>query len=226
MVPRAQLADAERRATALQAEVEQLRSAQPAAQARRYDTPGEPRSIGGGTSAMIAELREANKQLNGQVEELRRAGGPALAQDVKRLRQENEQLHAQVGALQRANGSAGSAANQQLADAVSERNRLATRVDELLREMERGKAHYEAGLKRVMAANAKLLREKEGMERELRQVSQLYQETFRQLQTQGGGNPSGGDVLPRLQEDLAAAREQVKALEADNASLKSRIRKL
>jgi hypothetical protein len=77
-----------------------------------------------------------------------------------------------------------------------------------------------------MAANAKLLREKEGMERELRQVSQLYQETFRQLQTQGGGSPSGGDVLPRLQEDLAAAREQVKALEADNTSLKSRIRKL
>ena len=29
------------------------------------------------------------------------------------------------------------------------------------------------------------------------------------FEKQGGGSPSGGDVLPRLQEDLAAAREQV-----------------
>ena len=44
----------------------------------------------------------------------------------------------------------------------------------LLKEMERGKAHYEAGLERVMAANAKLLREKEaGVERKGRGSSQV-----------------------------------------------------
>merc|ERR1719330_1805567 len=61
---------------------------------------------------------------------------------------------------------------------VEERNRLAVRVDGLDRERERQKQHRESALERFMNANARLLEERDRLEKEKSRVSELYQRTM------------------------------------------------
>merc|ERR1712187_842871 len=61
---------------------------------------------------------------------------------------------------------------------VDERNRLTMRVQALDRDREKQKQQRETALERVMNANARLLEERDRLEKEKARVSQLYQQTM------------------------------------------------
>merc|ERR1712151_1118330 len=79
---------------------------------------------------------------------------------------------------------------------TEERNRLATRLEALLRDAEKEKAYHEQSLERVMQANGRLLEEKDRATNDVQRLSQLYADSVRQLQGSGfGGYPGRSDSL-------------------------------
>merc|ERR1712228_175171 len=85
---------------------------------------------------------------------------------------------------------------------VDERNRLAVRVEHLDRDREKQKQQRESALERVMNANARLLEERDRLEKEKARVSDLYQSAMGAMGAVAppkagkgnGGYPGGGDV--------------------------------
>jgi len=125
--------------------------------------------------------------------------------------------------------------------ATEERNRLSTRLEGLLREVEKEKAYNEQSLERVMTANARLLEEKDRAAREVQRLSQLYAESVQQLQGQSLTGTYRPDALQLTTASLPSARpeemtdtqarlsqvdEALKRKDMENESLKNRIRKL
>eukprot|EP00927_Polykrikos_kofoidii_P079259 TRINITY_DN76044_c0_g1_i1.p1 TRINITY_DN76044_c0_g1~~TRINITY_DN76044_c0_g1_i1.p1 ORF type:complete len:631 (-),score=142.80 TRINITY_DN76044_c0_g1_i1:39-1931(-) len=117
---------------------------------------------------------------------------------------------------------------------VDERNRLGVRVEALDRDREKQKAHRESALERVMNANARLLEERDRLEKEKARVSELYQSTMGAMGavTEAGGGVGGGaDAitpadLEAMKAELAQKAELLGKREQESESLRSRLRKL
>lgn len=118
-----------------------------------------------------------------------------------------------------------------------ERSRLAARVEQLTQDAEKSKTTQDQGMERVLTSNARLLEEKDRLVREVERVSRLYAEAVAgsslssqgQGQGQGGGYGSEGELqkqVRNLQLEALAKDERIRGLEAENATLKNRIRKL
>lgn len=124
--------------------------------------------------------------------------------------------------------------------AVDERNRVSVQVESMSRNLERGKTQHDASLDRVMEANARLMEEKDRIEKEGKRTAQLYADSVRQLQHQqqglmtsayGVGGPGQATAqvqedIRNLQHEIAQRQEAMAQKEAENDSLKTRIRKL
>jgi len=92
---------------------------------------------------------------------------------------------------------------------VDDRNRLAVRVEAMDREREKQKAQRESGLERVMNANARLLEERDRLEKEKGRVSTLYQSTMGAMgavQEGGGATASNDGISPA---DLEAMKAEL-----------------
>mmetsp|Transcript_28610 Transcript_28610/g.82204 ORF Transcript_28610/g.82204 Transcript_28610/m.82204 type:complete len:653 (-) Transcript_28610:54-2012(-) len=123
---------------------------------------------------------------------------------------------------------------------LEERNRLAVKVDALDRDREKQKHQREATVERVMNANARLLEERDRLEKEKTRVSELYQRTMDALGavTQGGSADGGGGSgggggaeedrakLASMRSELAQKRELLGKREQEGESLRSRLRRL
>merc|ERR1712050_710169 len=93
---------------------------------------------------------------------------------------------------------------------VDDRNRLTVRVEALERDREKQKAHRESALERVMNANARLLEERDRLEKEKARVSDLYQRTMGAM---GAQKPAAGESVCPPGSDLAT----LEALKAELA---------
>mmetsp|Transcript_59811 Transcript_59811/g.165407 ORF Transcript_59811/g.165407 Transcript_59811/m.165407 type:complete len:645 (-) Transcript_59811:92-2026(-) len=122
---------------------------------------------------------------------------------------------------------------------VDERNRLAVRVEAMDRDREKQKQQRESALERVMNANARLLEERDRLEKEKARVSELYQSTMgamgavaeqgaRPAGTMGQTANTGGDaaVLEVLQAELLQKQALLAKREQEGESLRARLRKL
>merc|ERR1719329_357611 len=137
-----------------------------------------------------------------------------------------------------------------IATVNEERSRMAMRQESVCRDLEKGKAYHQQSIERIMAANARLMEEKDRAEREVRRVSQLYAESVQQMQRRGseaddltetssslpastGQGGAGGESSATSAAEVAQLRaqvlqidEQLKKKDQENESLKNRIRKL
>jgi len=206
-----------------------------------------------GHAQELKRLRQDVEMLHDQKVSLRRT-----LQDADRTRQELQEnflyVKGQLDKVQmkQAQSSQGSGADdkeiarcrQNLEAVTEERNRLSVRMEALCRELEKDKAYHEASLERVMAANGRLMEEKDRSDKEVKRLSRLYAEAVQQVQQQSqtlqsgvfrndsvGGSPS--DEFAAEQEEISKLRAQVtqvdesiKKKEQENESLKNRIRKL
>merc|ERR1719401_961217 len=82
---------------------------------------------------------------------------------------------------------------------VDDRNRFAVRVEALDRDREKQKQQRESALERVMNANARLLEERDRLEKEKARVSDLYQKAMGAVGAmpdagKAAASPSGGDA--------------------------------
>merc|ERR1712187_1085051 len=118
---------------------------------------------------------------------------------------------------------------------VDERNRVSVRVEAFDRDREKSEQQREADLERVMNANARLLEERDRLEKEKARVSQLYQHTMGAMGAvvkapgSSEGYPSGSASaadLERLKQELAQKKELLAKREQEGESLRSRLRKL
>lgn len=120
---------------------------------------------------------------------------------------------------------------------VDERNRLAARVDALDRDREKQKQQRESALERVMNANARLLEERDKLEKEKTRVSALYQSTMGAMGAvpQAGSAAAGGAggedrcdqaALDSMKAELAQKAELLRKREQEGESLRARLRKL
>mmetsp|Transcript_28065 Transcript_28065/g.89202 ORF Transcript_28065/g.89202 Transcript_28065/m.89202 type:complete len:640 (+) Transcript_28065:114-2033(+) len=117
---------------------------------------------------------------------------------------------------------------------VDERNRLAVRVEAMDRDREKQKQQRESGLERVMNANARLLEERDRLEKEKARLSELYQSTMGAMgavaeRGPGAGEASaGGDLaqLEALKAELARKQDLLSKREQEGESLRARLRKL
>jgi len=117
---------------------------------------------------------------------------------------------------------------------VDERNRLAIRVETMDRDREKQKQQRESALERVMNANARLLEERDRLEKEKARVSELYQSTMGAMGAGAGaggagGNAAGGDAsasLEALKAELTQKQELLRKREQEGESLRARLRKL
>eukprot|EP00928_Gymnodinium_smaydae_P033021 TRINITY_DN23764_c1_g5_i2.p1 TRINITY_DN23764_c1_g5~~TRINITY_DN23764_c1_g5_i2.p1 ORF type:complete len:350 (-),score=105.30 TRINITY_DN23764_c1_g5_i2:105-1154(-) len=138
--------------------------------------------------------------------------------------------------------------HKQALDAVTEeRNRLSVRLEAVLRECEKDKAYHEQTLDRLMTANSRLMEEKDRAAKEVAQISQLYAESVKQLQSPSVGgvhdplaqtgifraeslvgdtNDADPEEVSGIQAQIAELDEQLARKEKENESLKARIRKL
>merc|ERR1719276_562313 len=93
---------------------------------------------------------------------------------------------------------------------VDERNRLGVRVEALDRDREKQKAHRESALERVMNANARLLEERDRLEKEKARVSELYQHTMGAMgaTSEGGVGAAGGGTTVGGYEEMKAELTQ------------------
>ncbi|CAD7945662.1 unnamed protein product [Amoebophrya sp. A120] len=113
-----------------------------------------------------------------------------------------------------------------------ERNRLAQRVEQLTQDAEKAKTSQDQGMERVMTSNARLLEEKDRLQREVERVSRLYADAVNHAAatSAGMGGYGSSDELQQqvrtLQVDSLKKDEKIRVLESENASLKTRIRKL
>jgi len=126
---------------------------------------------------------------------------------------------------------------------VEERNRLAARLEALDRDREQQKHQRESALERVMCANARLLEERDRLEKEKKRVSELYQRTMGAMGAgpQAAAPPpaavtdpprsaTGGcgsaEEFEALRSQLAEQQEMLARREAEGESLRGRLRKL
>lgn len=119
---------------------------------------------------------------------------------------------------------------------VDERNRYAVRLEALDRDREKQKAQRESALERVMNANARLLEERDKLEKEKARMSEMYQQSMGAMgvMQSGPGDASKGppgssgdaSTLEALNKDMARKTEQLSKLEQEGESLRSRLRKL
>jgi len=112
---------------------------------------------------------------------------------------------------------------------IDDRNRIASRVDALDREREGHKAQREQALERVMNANARLLEERDRLEKEKARVSDLYQSAMGAMGAapKAAGAPAGPAAsLEALRAELAQKTDLLQKREQEGESLRSRLRKL
>lgn len=114
---------------------------------------------------------------------------------------------------------------------VDERNRLAIRAEALDRDREKQKLQKESDLERLMNANARLMEEKDRLEKEKASLSSLYQNTVAALGASQGaaGKGSAQDslaILQALQSEVAAKTDQLSKRDQEGESLRARLRKL
>merc|ERR1712151_378691 len=124
----------------------------------------------------------------------------------------------------------------QYSQIVDERNRLAVRVEHLDRDREKQKTQRESALERVMNANARLLEERDRLEKEKVRVSQLYQQTMGAMGAVAKASSNSSDGYPSdspssadlqcLKQELAQKKELLEKREQEGESLRSRLRKL
>lgn len=130
--------------------------------------------------------------------------------------------------------------------AGEERNRLSSRLEQALNELEKEKAYHEQQVERIVQANARLHEEKDRAQREVQRVSELYRDSVNNLgqvddlnQTAAGGvfrtdsSAAAPWESPVDQAEVARVRAEMDELncalqkrEQENESLKNRIRKL
>lgn len=119
--------------------------------------------------------------------------------------------------------------------ALEERNRLAVRVDALDRDREKQKQHRESELERIINVNARLLEEKDRLEKEKARVSQLYQHTMGAMGAvpqAAPGAPAADEgrvdeaALEEMRAELAQKVELLSKREQEGESLRARLRKL
>jgi len=122
---------------------------------------------------------------------------------------------------------------QQLEKVTEERSILSMRLEQAMREAEEDKVRHDQQVERVVAANARLLEERDRGAMELQRVSQVYAALTQQLQTDaadpGDWAPDVADdaqALPGAQgsigdlatssgsEDLSALRERIASVDA------------
>lgn len=201
----------------------------------------------------LKRLRQDVESLHNQKEQLRRQ-----LQDQDRERQELQDnflyVKAQLDKVQmkQAQASADGTGDGQkelqrhqrtLDAATEERNRLASRLENVLRDAEKEKAYHEQSVERVMAANGRLMEEKDRVAREVERLQRLYSDSVNQLQgdinqtnssgvfrmdsaVSFGGAPVDKEELASLRRRLAETEEAIRKKEQENESLKNRIRKL
>jgi len=228
------------------------------------DGPGGPRVRGGGdpaaqtlrneAQALTAMLRERERDVeafrNRASASSSSADGPERAavertqQELTTLQEQRRSLMARLEVAQ-ASGSAPSPAveqvvrrlQQELEQAAGERVAMARRADQLSKELEKSKSNQEGTMQRLMAANARLLEEKEKLEREIKQVSELYDSTVRQLGVGGltgsalpsvqmHANVHAQHQISQLEQQLAARQQSLTALQQEQENMKRRIRSL
>jgi hypothetical protein len=117
--------------------------------------------------------------------------------------------------------------------AVDERNRMAVRVESLDREQEKQKTQCEASLERVMAANGRLMEERDRLQKETARISDLYQRTMTAMgavsEPAGHGNTAGAlspGELEALRQALQQKTDLLKKRSEENEGLRTRLRKL
>mmetsp|Transcript_16237 Transcript_16237/g.36399 ORF Transcript_16237/g.36399 Transcript_16237/m.36399 type:complete len:616 (+) Transcript_16237:147-1994(+) len=116
-------------------------------------------------------------------------------------------------------------------DAVDERNRLAVKVESMDRDREKEKAHRDAAVERVMATNAKLMEERDRLQKEKSRISELYRGTMSAMgadeaaEVRSGTAPST-ESLTALEAEVAEKSDQLRKAELEGDSLRSRLRKL
>jgi len=117
---------------------------------------------------------------------------------------------------------------------VDEQNRLAIRVETMDRDREKQKQQHESALERVMSANARLLGERDRLEKEKARVSELYHSTMGAMGvvagTGGAGgagtNVAGGNFrvsLGALTAELAQKQQLLRKREQEGESLRARL---
>eukprot|EP00403_Amphidinium_massartii_P044764 CAMPEP_0178465262 /NCGR_PEP_ID=MMETSP0689_2-20121128/51265_1 /TAXON_ID=160604 /ORGANISM="Amphidinium massartii, Strain CS-259" /LENGTH=623 /DNA_ID=CAMNT_0020092185 /DNA_START=105 /DNA_END=1977 /DNA_ORIENTATION=- len=117
---------------------------------------------------------------------------------------------------------------------VDERNRLAVKVETMDRDREKEKAQREAALERVMATNARLMEERDRLLQEKVRISALYQSTMAAMgvdeasmaKAPDAGANGSGESVEGLQALLAGKVEELRKVEEEGDSLRSRLRKL
>lgn len=122
------------------------------------------------------------------------------------------------------------------AQVLEERNRVAVRVDALDRDREKQKQQRESALERLMNANARLLEERDRLEKEKARISELYQQTMGAMGAvaatasaaggAGGHGPCDRAALEALRAELAEKTETLGKREQEGESLRQRLRKL
>jgi len=208
------------------------------------DGPGLPRLCGESTDAR-AVLREQNemciaklRQLEHRIAEAQQQPQPAtpaeqaavarITADLENLRQS---IRAARGALDATSRSI--SLPDDLSKARRERDLMAQRANELSRELEKNKGSQEGTMQRLMAANARLLEDKERLDAEVKQISTLYESTVSQLAASRHGvgaaqhqpGPSASEVSG-LSAQLAARQATLSRLQQEQAVMKTRAREL
>lgn len=123
----------------------------------------------------------------------------------------------------------------QYSQVVDDRNRMAVRVEALERDREKQKHGRESALERVMAANARLLEERDRLEKERTRISELYQRSMSAMGVQqadaASAGASGAEVgdqasLEALRQELSQKTFLLGKREQEGESLRARLRKL
>ncbi|CAJ1327552.1 unnamed protein product [Effrenium voratum] len=110
---------------------------------------------------------------------------------------------------------------------VDERNRLMVRVEAMDKDREKQKQLRESALEKVTQANARLLEERDRLEKEKTRVSALYQQTMGML-AHSAAKDEDGDLaeLEGLEAELEKKREILQKKEQEGESLRARLRRL
>eukprot|EP00931_Biecheleriopsis_adriatica_P035091 TRINITY_DN20221_c0_g1_i1.p1 TRINITY_DN20221_c0_g1~~TRINITY_DN20221_c0_g1_i1.p1 ORF type:complete len:649 (-),score=152.41 TRINITY_DN20221_c0_g1_i1:64-1986(-) len=113
--------------------------------------------------------------------------------------------------------------------AVDERNRLMVRVEAMDKDREKEKQRRESALDRVMSSNARLLEERDRLEKEKARVSKLYQQTMAALGSSADSASAEDcdmDSFEALRAELATKQAALEKKEQEGESLRARLRKL
>mmetsp|Transcript_62666 Transcript_62666/g.161765 ORF Transcript_62666/g.161765 Transcript_62666/m.161765 type:complete len:658 (+) Transcript_62666:50-2023(+) len=132
-----------------------------------------------------------------------------------------------------------------LSNTKDERTRLSSRLESVLRDQEKEKVYHEQQVDRVTQANAKLHEDKDRVAREVQRLSQMYADAVKQLQCEGSAGAGQADMFAtdpadqvgssasadpedvrRVRAALREKQSSLKSKQAENESLRNRIRKL